>query len=191
MYRRVAVLLCTLAATTAGAHEGYGPNAPGRGPFFNPDFESSAYVGLSLGQLRYNEEGLDTITPATAMLIIGARLSPNLAIEGRLGGGLGSAAANGYGVEVRSVFAGYLKGSVPLAPGISVYGLGGLADVDLQRDFGLVYAQDTGFSYGLGMDFDLASNSRLSIEWTRLAAGDNLGYAYDVDQASISMAWRF
>jgi opacity protein-like surface antigen len=191
MYRILVLLLGTLAATTAGANEGYGSNASGHGPFYNPNFEASPYAGLSLGQLRYNEEGLDTITPATAMLFVGARLSPNLAIEGRLGGGLGSAETNGYGVTVRSVFAGYLKGSVPLAPGFSLYGLAGLAAVDLQRDFGLAYAQDSGFSYGLGMDFDVASNARLSIEWTRLATGDDLGYAYDVDQASISMAWRF
>jgi opacity protein-like surface antigen len=141
--------------------------------------------------LRYSEEGLAAITPATAMVFVGAPLTPNLAIEGRLGGGLGSAQANGFGLEVRSIFAGYLKGSVPLAPGFSLYGLGGVANVDLRRDFGLVYANDTSFSYGLGMDFDLASNARLSVEWAHLATGDNLGYAYDVNQASIAMAWRF
>jgi len=54
-----------------------------------------------------------------------------------------------------------------------------------------VYGNDTGFSYGLGMDFDMAYNARLSLEWTHLATGDNLGYPYDVNQASISMAWRF
>jgi opacity protein-like surface antigen len=180
-------LLCVLAASWASAQEGYGPYGSGRGqPFY-----SNAYAGLSFGQLRYSEEGLAAITPATAMIFIGAPLTPNLAIEGRLGGGLGSAQTNGYGLEVRSLFAGYLKGSVPLAPGFSLYGLGGVANVDLRRDFGLVYANDTGISYGLGMDFDLASNARLSLEWTHLATGDNLGYAYDVNQASISMAWRF
>ena len=61
----------------------------------------------------------------------------------------------------------------------------------MRRDFGLVYANDTGFSYGVGMDFDLAANTRLSLEWTHLATGDNLGYSYDVNQASILMAWRF
>ena len=92
--------------------------------------------------------------------------------------------------RVRSLFAGYLKGSIPLAPGFSLYGLGGVANVDLRRDFGLVYANETGLSYGLGMEFDLATNGRLSLEWTHLATGDNLGYPYDVNQASIAMAWR-
>ena len=162
MNRIWAGLLCALAASWVSAQEGYGPYGSGRSRYDYP-FYSNVY----------------------------AVLSPNLAIEGRLGGGLSSAQANNYGIEVHSLFAGYLKGSVPLAPGFSLYGLGGVANVDLQRDFGRAYANDTGLSYGLGMDFDLASNARLSLEWTHLATGDNLGYGYDVSQASISMAWRF
>ena len=84
-----------------------------------------------------------------------------------------------------------MRRSLPLAPSFSLYGLGGIANVDLQRNFGLVNANDTGFSYGLGMDFDLATNARLSLEWTHLATGDNLGYPYDVNQASMSVGWRF
>jgi opacity protein-like surface antigen len=190
MDRIWAGLLCMLAASLASAQQGYGPYGPGRGRYERP-YYSSAYVGVSIGQLRYSEEGLDTITPAAATLFVGAPITPNLAIEGRLGGGLGSAQSNGYGLDVRSVFAGYLKGSLPLAPGFALYGLGGVANVNLRRDFGLVNANDTGFSYGLGMDFDLASNARLSLEWTHLATGDNLGYSYDVNQAAIAMAWRF
>lgn len=190
MNRIWAGLLCVLAASGASAQEGYGPYGSGGGPYERPSY-AHVYAGVSFGQLRYSEEGLDTITPATATVFVGAPLTPNLAIEGRIGGGLGSAQTNTYGIEVRSLFAGYLKGSVPLAPGFALYGLGGVANVDLQRDFGLVYANDTGFSYGVGMDFDLASNARLSLEWTHLATGDNLGYSYDISQASISMAWRF
>lgn len=182
-------LLCVLAGSWASAQENYGPYGS-RDPYGRPPY-ARVYAGLGFGQLRYSEDGLDTITPATAMVFVGAPLTPYLAIEGRLGGGLGSAQANGYGLDVRSMFAGYLKGSVPLAPGFSLYGLGGVANVDLRRDFGLVYANDTGFSYGVGMDFDLASNARLSVEWTHLVTGDNLGYGYDVNQASILMAWRF
>jgi Outer membrane protein beta-barrel domain len=190
MDRIWAGLLCTLAASWASAQEPYGPYGSGRG-HYDRSLYSNVYAGLSFGQLRYSEAGLNTITPATATLVVGAGLTPNLAIEGRLGGGLGSAQTNDYGVAVHSLFAGYLKGSVPLAPGFSLYGLGGMASVDLQRDFGRVYANDTGLSYGLGMDFDLARSARLSVEWAHLATGDNLGYGYDVNQASISMAWRF
>ncbi len=188
MNRIWACLVLALAAPWAQAQGGYGTYPPG--PYEGP-FRGNAYAGLSIGQLRYSEEGLATIAPATAMFFFGAPLTPNLAIEGRLGGGLGSAQTNSYGIEVRSLFAGYLKGSVPLAPGFSLYGLGGVANVDLRRDFGLAYANDTGFSYGLGMQFDLASNARISLEWTHMVSGDNLGYPYDINQGAISMGWRF
>lgn len=191
MNRTVPALICALAAGTAAAHERGWHDDYGHARSYGQDFGTGAYAGLSLGQLRYSEAGLDTITPTTGTFVLGAPLSPSLALEGRVGVGLGRAETNTYGVEVNSLYGGYLKGSLPLSPGFSLYGLGGVASVDLKRDFGLVDAHDTGFSYGLGMDFDLAGNSRINFEWTRLASGNNLGYDYHVDQASIGMNWRF
>jgi opacity protein-like surface antigen len=191
MKRILAGLLFALVASWASANDGYyDPYGSGGGPY-DRGYYSNAYAGLSFGQLRYSEQGLSTITPATASVFIGARINPWVSIEGRLGSGLGWADTNGYGLEVRSVFAGYLKGSVPLAPGISIYGLGGVANVNMQRDFGIGYTDDTSFSYGVGMDFDLASHAQLGVEWTHLATGYNLGYPYDINQASIALAWRF
>ena len=190
MNKSIPVLMLALAAGVAAAHDrGYGGGYDRGG--HDAQFGDSAYVGLSIGQLRYSEEGLNTITPATAMLTIGAPLSPNLAIEGRIGGGLGRAETDSYGLEVRSLYAGYLKGSLPLAPGFSLYGLGGVAGVDLKRDFGLVHARDSSFSYGLGMDFDLYGGATINVEWLRLATGNNLGYDYHVDQAALGVSWRF
>jgi opacity protein-like surface antigen len=189
-------LVCALAAGAAVASDGdrrgdYGRGDYGRGRDYGRSYDSGAYMGFIVGQLRYNEDGLDTITPSTAMFVVGAALSPNLGVEGRLGTGLVSAETNTYGVNVKSMYAAYLKGSLPLSPGFSFYGLGGVASVDYKRDFGLVDAHDSGFSYGLGMDFDLAGNTRLNVEWVRLANGNNLGYDYTVDQAAIGLAWRF
>jgi len=191
MNRTIPLLICALAAGTAAAHDGDWRGDFGRGRNYGRDYDSSAYAGVSFGQLRYNEEGLDTITPATGMFVVGAALSPNLALEGRIGVGLGGSETNTYGVTVNSLYAGYLKGSLPLSPGFSLYGLAGVASVDYKRDFGLINAHDSGFSYGLGMNFDLAGNTRLNLEWARLANGNNLGYDYTVDQAAIGLAWRF
>jgi opacity protein-like surface antigen len=185
------VLICALAAGTAAANDGNWRGDYGPGRDYGRGYDPGAYMGFLVGQLRYNEEGLDTITPATGMFVVGAQLSPNLAIEGRLGTGLASAETNTYGVTVNSMYAGYLKGSVPLSPGFSLYGLAGAAGVDYKRDFGLIDGHDSGLSYGLGMDFDLARNTRLNVEWVRLATGNNLGYDYTVDQAAIGVAWRF
>ena len=189
MNKFLAVTMCALAAGAATAQAGEWRDGYGRG--YDRDYNIGPYAGVSFGQLRYNEDGLDTITPATGMFVLGAALSPNLAVEGRVGTGFGSSSTDGYGVQVNSLFAGYLKGSLPLTRGVSLYGLGGLASVDYKRDFGLINAHDSSFSYGLGVDFDLAGPSKLNVEWTRLATGNNLGYDYDVDQLAIGVTWRF
>jgi Outer membrane protein beta-barrel domain len=191
MNRTIPLLICAVAAGSAAAHDGDGHGDYGHGRDYGRNNDSGTYAGVSFGQFRYNEEGLDTITPATATFVVGAALSPNVALEGRIGVGLGRSETNTYGVNVNSLYAGYLKGSLPLSPGFSLYGLAGVASVDYKRDFGLVYAHDSGLSYGLGMNFDLAGNSRLNVEWVRLATGNNLGYDYTVDQAAIGLAWRF
>lgn len=185
------VLVCALGVGAASAQDYGRSNGYGQRDAYGRNFESGPFVGLSIGALRYNEDGLNTITPITAMLTIGAPISPYLAVEGRVGGGLGSASTDGYGLEVRSLFAGYLKGSLPLAPGFSVYGLGGVAGVDLKRDFGIGDTHDTSFSFGLGADFAIYGGTTLNIEWTRLATGNNLGYDYSVDMASIGATWHF
>ncbi len=191
MNRTIPLLVCALAAGTAAANDGDGRGDYGRGRDYGRSYDTGTYMGFIVGQLRYKEEGLDTITPTTGMFVVGAALSPNLAIEGRIGAGLGHAETNSYGVNVNSMYAAYLKGSLPLSPGLALYGLGGVASVDYKRDFGLVDAHDSGFSYGLGMDFNVGGNTRLNVEWVRLANGNNLGYDYTVDQAAIGLAWRF
>ena len=195
---KLSIVACgALAATTAMAggydqdghyHEGSGYRDHGRRGY---DDNYSAYVGLSFGELRYNEDGLNSITPAVAMLRIGAPLSSNLGIEARAGTGFGNSSTDGYGLTVQSIYAGYLKGSLPLASGFSLYALGGLAAVNLQRDFGLGDSRDSGLSFGLGADFDLSGGAMLSVEWVRLPGGNNLGYDYSNDMASIGAAWRF
>jgi opacity protein-like surface antigen len=158
---------------------------------YRNDDDTGPYVGLSIGQLRYNEESLDTITPTAVTAIIGARLSPNVAIEGRVGGGVGRTDVNSYGVDVRSLYAGYIKGIVPLSPVWSIYGLGGVAGLKIKRDFGQEESRDSGFSYGVGMEFGLPRGASLNVEYTRLVTGSNQGYDYNVDMASVGVAWRF
>jgi opacity protein-like surface antigen len=151
----------------------------------------SAYVGLNFGTLRYHEDGLNSIRPTAALVRIGAPLGQNLGIEARAGGGFGNTSTDGYGLTLQSMYAGYLKGSLPLAPAFSLYALGGVAAVNLRRDFGIGDSRDTGLSFGLGADFDLGSGTTLNVEWARLPDGNNLGYDYSNDMASIGVAWHF
>jgi hypothetical protein len=157
----------------------------------NPPDASGPYMGFSLGRMNYSEDGLDSITPLTGQFIVGAPLSRNLALEARLGTGLGRSSTDGYGVEARALYGGYVKGLLPLSPAVSLYGLAGVQGVNLRRNFGAYETHDAGLAFGFGADFGLGGGMHVSIEWQRLASGNNLGYDYDVDQAALAMTWRF
>ncbi len=154
-------------------------------------YDIGPYIGVNIGQLRYEEDQLDTINPTAVTATLGVQLHPNIAVEGRIGGGLGRHEFHSYDVEVRSMYAGYIKGIVPLSPVFSIYGLGGIAGLDLKRDFGEPRTRDNGFSYGIGMDFNLPRGARINVEYTRLLSGVNDGYDYNVNMGSVGVAFRF
>ena len=177
----------TLGATAAMARGYYDAGYGGDRMYGVPD----AYVGLNVGALQYQEDGLDTFTPAAALLRLGVPLSRNLAFEARAGAGLGSTSNGGYDVSMRSFYAGYVKGSVPLAPTFALYAVGGVAGVNMKRNFGVGSTTDTGLSFGVGADFNLGGGAGLNVEWTRLPDGNNGGYDYSNSMATIGMTWRF
>lgn len=187
MKKSMAVLfwLCGTLAATAASAQGYSYGGSRHPDSFGP------YVGVNVGQIYYKEEGLDGITPMGGFFRIGQQFSPNVAIEGRLGGGFSDDSTNGYAVRVDSLYAGYVKGSLPLAPGFSLYGLAGLGGAHIRRNFGDFEVTESGFSYGLGGDFALGNGAALNIEWSRLLSGTNFGYDYHVDIASIGVTFRF
>lgn len=163
---------------------GYGPR---RGDYD----DTGPYVGMSLGMLHYNEDGIDTLTPALGTLRIGAPLAPNLSIEGRAGTGFGGYSDNGYRAEVSSYYGAYLKGSLPLSRQFSLYAVGGIAGVDLKRNFGDGQTRDSGLSLGIGGDLDIGRGAGLNFEWTRLPYGSNDGYDFTNSMVSVGLTWRF
>lgn len=154
--------------------------------------EPSAYIGFSFGQFNYKESGLGNITPNVGLFRFGATFNENIAIEGRVGGGLFTADNNGYGLRVPNMYAGYLKGSVPVNPVFSLYGLAGFASAQLERDYGPVYTtRDSSASFGVGAEFNLRHGTVLNAEWVRLLNGNNGQYGYTADLGTIGFAWHF
>lgn len=140
--------------------------------------DMAPYVGANVGLLRYDESSLNTLTPSVIFARVGVPLSPYFAIEGRLGTGLSSDQSHGASVSDSVFGGGYVKGSIALAPTVSVYAVAGVAAVSLHRNFGAGDTTDTGFSAGLGGDIRLAPNIWLNLEWTHLPGGTNAGASY-------------
>lgn len=177
-----------VAAVAAGALAG---PAIGQVRFGGGLPDMSPYVGVSAGQLRYDESGLDTITPTVIFARIGLPLSPYLAVEGRLGTGLSNGDTGGYSVSSGVLGAGYLKGSIAITRVFSAYAVAGFASTSLRRDFGVGDTTDTGFSGGIGGDVRLMPGLALNFEWTHLPGGSDLGYSYDSNLISAGITVQF
>ncbi|HXC59282.1 MAG TPA: outer membrane beta-barrel protein [Steroidobacteraceae bacterium] len=190
MKRSAKVLLLATGLSMAASVMAAGHYDRGYGRRDDDDY-SRPYVGMNLGLLDYNEEGIDSLTPALGVLRIGVPLAPNLAIEGRAGTGLGGYSDGGFHAEVRSFYGAYLKGSLPLSRQFSLYAVGGVAGVNLRRNFGEGETRDNGLSLGIGGDLDLRNGAGLNFEWTRLPAGNNAGYDFTNSMVSIGVTWKF
>jgi hypothetical protein len=185
---RLLLLSSGLLACSTAMAAGYYESDYGRHRSFD---DPNAYVGLNLGALQYSEDGLDTLTPNVGLVRFGVPLSRNLAIEGRAGGGFTESSSGGYGIKVDSIYAAYVKGSLPLSRTFALYAVGGIAGVDLRRDFGSPHSHESGLSAGVGADIYLGGGAGINVEWTRLPSGTNAGYDFTQTMATIGMTWRF
>ncbi len=173
----VPLLVLSGAAAAQGAYAGANDLSP--------------YVGANLGLLRYDESGLDPVSPSVFIARIGFPVMPYVAVEGRLGTGISSDNNAGASVSVNKIAGAYVKGSLPIMPNFAVYAVGGVAALGVNRNFGDGGATDTGLSYGLGGDVSLPRLLGVNFEWTHFAGGTNAGYPYHLDVLSAGVTWRF
>ncbi len=179
-------LLLMLPALCALASPAYA------GSFLSGGFHSmDPYVGASIGLLQYDESGLPGLSPSVLMVRAGLPLTPFLGIEGRLGTGLSSDQTNGASVNVGTFGGAYAKGTVALGPEFSVYGVAGLASVNINRNFRDGGTTDTGLSAGIGGDVHLVHALALNFEWTYLPSGRDAGRSYDSNLFSVGVNYRF
>lgn len=114
MIKKLCAALAALLSTAALAGGGYGD---GYG-YGSSEYEDRGfYIGGSVGEIFYKEQGLDTIVPSVAFLNMGVKVNPYLAVEGRVGGGIEDDESRGYRVDVPLVYGGYLKGILPVTRG--------------------------------------------------------------------------
>jgi hypothetical protein len=164
--------------------------APYRGS--SAGYDSGTYLGASAGQLQYNEEGLGQMTPTILMLRIGQQFSPYLAIEGRIGTNVSGGSAYGYHVNAQAIYAGYVKGMLPLSPWVSGYALAGLGGAAWHRNYTDYNSNDIALSFGVGAEFYLGGNASVNVEWARLTSGsnDHGQYGYSANELTFGVNWR-
>ena len=151
---------------------------------------SGLYVGVSAGEVLYNEEGLNQMAPTILLLHIGQQFSPFVAIEGRLGTSVNGGSADGYHINGQLLYGGYIKGMLPVNPWFSPYAIVGLGGAQWHRNYPDYNTNDVAVSYGVGGDFNLGGGASLNLEWARLTTGNNVGYDYNADQLTFGINWH-
>jgi hypothetical protein len=173
-----------MLSATAIAANGYGY---GNSNYYDAN---GFYVGASVGQVYYKEDGIDTLAPSVLNFEFGQKINPFLALEGRVGAGISSDQSNGYSLSIPVMFGGYLKGSVPISPWVSFYGLAGVADTNFHRNYPDYNSNDAGFSVGVGGEFALYGGASIRAEWLLLDSGTNAGYNYNANEVTVGVNWR-
>lgn len=182
----IGVALAVLVCAVAQADERRGGSYYGQSTYGN-----GLYFGVSVGELIYKEDGLDTMRPTIVEARLGQDFNRYFAIEGRIGGSLARDDVNGFSTSVQALYAGYVKGILPLTPILSGYGLAGLAGVQLHHNYPDFNTTDTGFSYGLGAELKVGNAGAVTLEWVRLTDGNNSGFYYTADQVALGFNWHF
>lgn len=180
-----------LAATMCLAATSAATSARAQGYFFDRSGDLAPYVGLNVGILRYNESEIGTFTPSVVFARAGLPVTRYLGLEVRLGTGLANYQNSGYEVGAGTLAGAYVKGSVPLASNLSVYGVAGVGRIRLVRNFANNGTTNTRFSFGIGGDLDLTRQMLVNFEWTRYPTGTEFGMSYSSDLFSAGVAWRF
>jgi opacity protein-like surface antigen len=151
--------------------------------------EKGFYLGGVYSFVDYKEDGFDTVSPKAIAVLGGWNFNKNFALEARLGTGAGSDSMQGIDFEVDSYLSILFRGTLPVNDVFSVYAVAGHTNGKLKASFlGESFSDsDSSFSYGIGGEFNVASRSGISLEWSRLLSGDD----YDVDALSIGYRYRF
>ena len=137
------------------------------------------YAGVQYAIATYSEDGFsEELNPTALVGLLGANISDNFSIEGRLGLGLQDDTVNVAGIadvslEIDSLIGVYGVGHINLNESSSVYGLLGLSRVEGTvslpdfPEFGSESDDDTGLSYGIGADIGIGNNVALNIEYVQ------------------------
>lgn len=131
----------------------------------------SGYLSLSPAMLT-DDNGAGNEADVTALVTgLGYAVFDGIAIEGRLGFGIGDdTVANGSTVELDNLYGVYLVGHLPLAETISLYAQGGVARAERTvSSNGMSLSTDAeGLSWAAGAAFQLSPALAIGVEYTQV-----------------------
>jgi outer membrane autotransporter protein len=160
------------------------------------------YIGAQYAQATYEQSNTlgnaaadDGEADPTALIFVGGyKFNENVALEGRLGLGLGDddfefASGGSTKIEVSRLLS--ILGKFSVGGTFSPYAVVGFTDFELDADNGTTVEGD-GLSYGVGVDFSVSENAAISLEYINYASPDiNGGGDADLTAISIGVNYTF
>lgn len=188
----------TLAAAQATDYGRWSDDAMGDRPQSLIPLTSYGYVGLSLGQATYDLNcvggfSCDDTDEIAGKLYTGGKINRMLGLELAYVY-LGKADANGGSTEAQLANLS-LVGNIPIGERFNVYGkvgtFYGWTDVDATAPGAASGEEnDFGWSYGLGVQYDIARNWAVTGDWDHYRV-DFTDRADDVQMWSVGVLYKF
>lgn len=144
---------------------------------------AQVYGGVGLAEVEFKPDRGPTFRPTAITGVVGKEINAHLAAELRLSAGIGSDS----NVEVDHVFGAYVRGILPLARDVSLYGLLGVSRAKLSFTGGGGSVTDTGLSYGIGGDVNVGKSVAIGLEWTSLVRPSG----YELNALTVLARFRF
>lgn len=149
-----------------------------------PVESGKTYAGIQYSVLEFDVDGLDeNLEPDAGVVRFGHFFVNNLALEGRVGFGLGDdSQRESSGIvdaELDRLFGIYVAGHIPVGSAASIYGLVGYTDAEADFSAGpfSVSGSDSGGSFGAGVDLYLGESVGLNAEYVRYLEEDDYEFS--------------
>lgn len=144
----------------------------------------SPYIGASFHLGTYDESNFPKANPNGIKIEMGKYLADNVAIESHLllGSGSDTITESGidFGVKLKNVLSFFVKGDIPISESANFYGLIGFTKGKLEFSipaYGLSGSDDdSGLSYGLGIEAEISDNLYFSGEYVYYLSDSDYDY---------------
>ncbi|WP_430460985.1 porin family protein [Thalassolituus sp. LLYu03] len=147
--------------------------------------ENPGYIGLGYHMGKYEESGLSDAEPSALKIEVGKYLNSNVAIEGQFLFGLGDDTVDVDGLDVdlelKNAISIFVKGDIDLGEKANLYGLIGFTKGKLEATIDeydvSVSEDDSGLSYGFGIEGEVADGVSLNGEYIIYLSEDDYDYS--------------
>ncbi len=147
------------------------------------------YIGMDAMNWYYDEEDGRDFSSLGVRGRLGLKITRNFSLEAHLGAS-GTDRSGGERRELDWLYAGLARGDLPITRYTSLYGVMGIAHVDIsgRDDAGNSFSEsDSGVSIGVGLDFQVNNGTHLNLDLIRYIDASD----FDFSALSVGARWTF